>query len=64
MGAAVEALLFAGDGYEDDGAGEFEFREDAGGFEGDGDTRWASSLAPGAGSWVFEFRVLRSRSGR
>src|SRR5258706_14785459 len=36
VAAAVEALFFAGYGDEDDGAGELEFAEDAGGFEGDG----------------------------
>jgi hypothetical protein len=49
VGAAVEALLFSGYGNEDDGAGEFEFAEDAGGFEGDGDS---AGVVVGAGGGV------------
>ncbi len=47
--AAVEALFFAGDGEEDDGAGEFEFGEDAGGLDGDGG---AAGVIVGAGCGV------------
>jgi hypothetical protein len=56
--AAVEALLLAGDGDEDDGGGNLSLlrtrahsRETA--------TPLASSLAPGAGSWVLKLSVLR-----
>ncbi len=64
VGAAVEALLFAGDGDEDDGGGELELGEDAGGFEGDGD---AAGVVVGAGGGVVGVGVGRccgSRSGR
>ena len=55
MAAAVEALFFAGDGEEDDGAGELEFGEDAGGFEGDGG---AAGVVVGAGGGVVGVEVV------
>ena len=55
MAAAVEALLFAGDGDEDDGAGKFEFGEDAGGLDGDGD---AAGVVIGAGRGVMGVEVI------
>ena len=53
--AAVEALLFAGDGEEDDGAGELEFGEDASGFEGDSG---AAGVVVGAGRGVVGVEVV------
>jgi hypothetical protein len=47
--AAVEALLFAGYGEEDDGGGELELAEDAGAFEGDGG---AAGVVVGAGCGI------------
>ena len=64
VATAVEALFFAGDGEEDDGAGEFEFREDAGGLEGDGG---AAGVVVGTGRGVVSVHIGRScasRSGR
>jgi hypothetical protein len=47
--AAIEALLFAGNGDEDDGGGKFDFGEDAGAFEADGN---AAGIVVGAGGFV------------
>ena len=55
VAAAVEALLFSGDGEEDDGAGEFEFAEDAGGFDGDGG---AAGVVVGTGGGVVGVEVV------
>ena len=55
VAAAVEALLFSGDGDEDDGGWEFELREDAGALERDGD---AAGVVVGSGSGVVGVEVV------
>ncbi len=53
--AAVEALLFAGYGEEDDGAGKLELAEDPGGLEGDGG---AAGVVVGTGGGVVGVEVI------
>ena len=58
MAAAVEALLFASNGHEDDGAGEFELGEGAGRLDGDG---YATGVIVCAGSGMWELKLSELR---